>query len=76
MSYEERKAILQKIENIIGEHCEAFVFIAKVDDSNGDECVMHQYEGGRAQALGLMRQTQLCLETEISDEYRKQDEEE
>lgn len=74
MKYAERVALLQKMEDLIGEHVEAFVFIAKVDDEAGEECVMHRYEGGRAQALGLMRQTQIVIETEIQKEVQRQNE--
>lgn len=72
MTYEERLTLLRKMEDLIGEHVEAFVFIAKVDDENSEECVMHRYEGGRAQALGLMRQTQVVIETEIQGEIQRQ----
>lgn len=75
MSHEEKVALMRKVENLIGEHVEAFVFVARVSDDAG-ECVMHRYEGGRAQALGLMRQTQIVLETEIQDETRQQNNEE
>lgn len=72
MNYEERLALMEKIEDVIGEHVEGYVFIAKVDDALGEECVMHRFDGGRAQALGLLRQTQIVLETEIQDEVRAQ----
>lgn len=74
MNLADRQALLQKMEDLIGEHVEAFVFIAMVDDDEGGECVMHRFEGGRAQALGLMRQTQIVLETQIQQEVHQQPE--
>lgn len=73
MNTEQRKALLAKIGEVIGEQVEAFVFVCLTDDDEeiGESRVMHTYHGGRVNALGLIKHCQLDLEESIRKEYNE-----
>lgn len=68
MTPEERIILLEKIEDIAGEHLDAYVFIAKVDADDGDPVVFSKWDGGRAHALGLMDHMSTQIRAQIFKE--------
>lgn len=70
MTHEERcQWILDQVKDHIGEHCEAFVFIATVkeDDGDGSSSPM-TWDGGFNHALGLATRVQ----QDLLDSVKKQ----
>lgn len=75
MNAEQRQALMDKVSEIVGEHCKAFIFVATVEDEDGDDRAITQYDGGRAHALGLARVFQVRYESEIAREEARRAEE-
>ncbi len=71
MSREDRIKLLEDVKNLVGEHCNAFVFIANVDASEKPdemETIINHWEGGRAHCLGLMATVDAVVRSEIVSE--------
>ena len=66
-----RIKLLEDVKALVGEHCNAFIFIANVDaDEKGDdeETLINHWEGGRSHVLGLMEVVKSSMLGEIQSE--------
>lgn len=61
MSDPDHQALLDKVRDLLGEHCHGWIVCALVDGENGQEKVIHDYSG-RTIALGLAAQFDRRLE--------------
>lgn len=67
MNAEQRVELLDKIADLAGEHCQAFVFIAQVpsDEAEAEEDfethTISNYNGGANLVLGLLKRTEARL---------------
>lgn len=71
MTREARIKMLEDVKALVGEHCNAFVFIANVDaDEKGDEqeTIINHWEGGRAHCLGLLATVETVVRNDIASE--------
>jgi hypothetical protein len=69
MSPEQREELLERVSDLVGEHCNGFVFIADVDvdgseyDPEMNESVMIcVWTGGVTLATGLLRRATIQME--------------
>jgi len=77
MTAEARVKLLEDVKALVGEHCNAFIFIANVDaDEKADEMetIINHWEGGRAHCLGLMVTVEEVLRGDIRSETLEENE--
>lgn len=71
MTREDRIKLLEDVKNLVGEHCNAFIFIANVDaEERPDEMetIINHWEGGRSHCLGLLETVKITLAADITTE--------
>lgn len=72
MTTEQVSALFNKLHEIIGEQVNGFVFIASVEDSEGEERIISQYVGGRSNALGMVHVMDARLKAQIAREEHEE----
>lgn len=72
MNSETRIKLLEDVKALVGEHCNAFIFIANVDAEekpDDTETIINHWEGGRAHCLGLMAVVQETMQADVRSEH-------
>jgi hypothetical protein len=63
MTLDEKDALLQKVIDAVGEHCNGFVFVADVDaEEPGDTSTISYWSGGINLAAGLIERMHVRIQ--------------
>lgn len=69
MTHEQRSQILDKIAEIVGEHCESYIFMAQVptDEPDEDGATISSWDGNINTVMGLSERMRQRMKRRIKE---------